>query len=108
MGDEFSKAFDFHQADLVYVHTHTHGRQVIHCTNSMWEWDKEILYVIYKLTQIYLLKIKLYLPLSLSWVAFYTEVENSHKRKHNVAGYTTKIERLRKVLWFMNKNTYVT
>jgi hypothetical protein len=22
MGDEFSKAFDFHQADLVHVHTH--------------------------------------------------------------------------------------
>jgi hypothetical protein len=22
MGDEFSKAFDFHQADLVYEHTH--------------------------------------------------------------------------------------
>jgi hypothetical protein len=22
MGDEFSKAFDFHQADLIHVHTH--------------------------------------------------------------------------------------
>jgi hypothetical protein len=22
MGDEFSKVFDFHQADLVHVHTH--------------------------------------------------------------------------------------
>jgi hypothetical protein len=43
--------------------------------NSMWEWDKEILYVIYKLTQIYLWKIKLYL--SLSWVAFLTEIETA-------------------------------
>jgi hypothetical protein len=33
---------------------------------------------------------------------------NSLKSKHNVAGYTTKIARFRKVLWFMNKNTYVT
>jgi hypothetical protein len=50
MGDEFSKALDFHQADR--VHVHTHGRLFTsHASclwNSKWEWDKEILYIIYK------------------------------------------------------------
>ncbi len=70
MGDEFSKAFDFHQADLVYMNIHMAGL-TSHSSclwNSKWKWDKEILYVIYKFTQIYLWEIKLYL--SFSWVAF--------------------------------------
>jgi hypothetical protein len=34
MGDEFSMAFDFHQADL--VHVHTHGRLFTSHTSCIW------------------------------------------------------------------------
>jgi hypothetical protein len=66
MGYEFSKAFDFHQADLVQTWQVTsHSSRL---WNSKWKWDKEIIFIIYKFTQIYPWEIKLYL--SLSWMTF--------------------------------------
>jgi hypothetical protein len=96
MDDEFSKAFDFHQADL--VHEHTHGRS--HFT----------LFMSLKL------QVKMGQGNSLCYLQIYTNLpmrnktlpilqlgfllnrsRNSHNRKHAVAaGNTTKSARFRK------------
>jgi hypothetical protein len=52
LGDEFSKAFDFHQADLVHTWQVTSHSSCLY--KSKWEWDKEVIFVIYKFTQVYL------------------------------------------------------
>jgi hypothetical protein len=104
MGDEYSKAFDFHQADLVHVHTHTHGRQVIHFTNYVGMGQGNSLRYLQIDTNL-LMKNKI-VPIS-QLGCLLNRSRNSHKSKRNVAGYTTKIAIFRKVLWFMNKNTYM-
>jgi len=98
MGDEFSKA-----SSRTGTCMHTHG--IIHITLFMsLKLSSNGTRIFSTLFTNLPVKNK---TLPISQLGCYRS-RNSHHSKHDVAGYTTKIARFRKVLWFMNKNTYVT
>jgi hypothetical protein len=58
MGDEFSKAFGLalHLAFGIKQIWYIHGKSLhpLRVSETKWEWDKEIIFVIYNFTQSYL------------------------------------------------------
>jgi hypothetical protein len=100
MGDEFSKASSRTGRNM-YAYTRHYSHHTLHVTETLSSNGTRIFSTLFTNLPV---KNK---TLPISQLGCYRS-RNSHHSKHDVAGYTTKIARFRKVLWFMNKNTYVT